>query len=55
MIIEISLSCHIYVRPDFMTKPNAYHMCAQKQYFHTYRQYKCLQYAKYHKYSIIIT
>jgi hypothetical protein len=30
-------------------------MCAHELYFHTYRQYKCLQCANCHKYSIIIT
>jgi hypothetical protein len=40
--------------PVLRPKPNAHRLCVHEQYVHTYVQYECLQYAKCHKYTIII-
>jgi hypothetical protein len=39
--------------PVLQPKLKVHRMCAHEQYFLTYGQYKCLQYAKCHKLNIV--
>jgi hypothetical protein len=40
--------------PILRPKSDTHHMCPQEQYYRTHGQIKFLQYAKCHKYNIII-